>query len=37
VDTYLVVASKRDWRSYAADRPAPEDVQKPLEELARPA
>jgi nitroreductase len=25
VDTYLAVASKRDWRSYA-DRPVPEDV-----------
>jgi nitroreductase len=25
VDTYLTVASKRDWRSYA-DRPIPEDV-----------
>jgi nitroreductase len=27
MDTYLVVASKRDWRSYA-DRPVPEDVQR---------
>jgi nitroreductase len=26
VDTYLTVASKRDWRSYAG-RPVPEDVQ----------
>jgi nitroreductase len=26
VDTYLAVASKRDWRSYA-DRPVPLDVQ----------
>jgi nitroreductase len=26
LDTYLAVASKRDWRSYA-DRPVPEDVQ----------
>jgi nitroreductase len=26
VDTYLAVASKRDWRSYA-DRSVPEDVQ----------
>jgi nitroreductase len=25
MDTYLAVASKRDWRSYA-DRPVPEDV-----------
>jgi len=25
LDTYLAVASKRDWRSYA-DRPVPEDV-----------
>jgi len=27
VDTYLAVASKRDWRSYA-DRPVPEDVRR---------
>jgi nitroreductase len=27
VDTYLAVASKRDWRSYS-DRPVPEDVQR---------
>jgi nitroreductase len=27
VDTYLAVASKRDWRSYA-NRPVPEDVQR---------
>jgi nitroreductase len=27
VDTYLAVASKRDWRSYA-DRPVPDDVQR---------
>jgi nitroreductase len=27
VDTYLAVASKRDWRSYAG-RPVPEDVQR---------
>jgi FMN reductase [NAD(P)H] len=27
MDTYLAVASKRDWRSYA-DRPVPEDVQR---------
>jgi len=26
MDTYLAVASKRDWRSYA-DRPVPDDVQ----------
>ena len=26
MDTYLAVASKRDWRSYA-DRPVPEDVR----------
>ena len=25
MDTYLAVASKRDWRSYA-DRPIPDDV-----------
>jgi nitroreductase len=27
MDTYLAVASKRDWRSYA-DPPVPEDVQR---------
>lgn len=27
MDTYLAVASKRDWRSYA-DRPVPEEVQR---------
>ncbi|HYX89249.1 MAG TPA: nitroreductase family protein, partial [Gaiellaceae bacterium] len=27
MDTYLAVASKRDWRSYA-DRPVPDDVQR---------
>jgi nitroreductase len=27
LDTYLAVASKRDWRSYA-DRPVPDDVQR---------
>ena len=27
MDTYLAVASKRDWRSYAG-RPVPEDVQR---------
>ncbi len=27
MDTYLAVASKRDWRSYS-DRPVPEDVQR---------
>ena len=27
MDTYLAVASKRDWRSYA-DRPVPDDVQQ---------
>ena len=27
MDTYLAVASKRDWRSYA-DRPVPNDVQR---------
>jgi nitroreductase len=27
VDTYLAVASRRDWRSYA-NRPVPEDVQR---------
>jgi len=27
LDTYVAVASKRDWRSYA-DRPVPEDVQR---------
>jgi nitroreductase len=34
VDTYLAVASKRDWRSYA-DRPVPEDVRRRILDAGR--
>lgn len=34
MDTYLAVASKRDWRSYA-DRPVPEDVQRKVLDAGR--
>jgi nitroreductase len=34
VDTYLAVASKRDWRSYA-DRPVPEAVQSRILDAGR--
>jgi nitroreductase len=34
VDTYLAVASKRDWRSYA-DRPVPEHVQRRILDAGR--
>jgi nitroreductase len=34
VDTYLAVASKRDWRSYA-DRPVPADVQRRILDAGR--
>jgi nitroreductase len=34
VDTYLAVASKRDWRSYA-DRPVPEEVQRRILDAGR--
>ncbi len=34
MDTYLAVASKRDWRSYA-DRPVPEDVQRRILDAGR--
>jgi nitroreductase len=34
VDTYLAVASKRDWRSYA-DRPVPDDVQRRVLDAGR--
>ena len=34
MDTYLVVATKRDWRSYA-DRPVPEDVQRRILDAGR--
>jgi nitroreductase len=34
LDTYLAVASKRDWRSYA-DRPVPEDVQRRIVDAGR--
>ena len=34
MDTWLAVASKRDWRSYA-DRPVPEDVQRRIVDAGR--
>jgi nitroreductase len=34
VDTYLAVASKRDWRSYA-DRPVPKEVQRRILDAGR--
>jgi nitroreductase len=34
MDTYLAVASKRDWRSYA-DRPVPADVQRRILDAGR--
>jgi nitroreductase len=34
VDTWLAVASKRDWRSYA-DRPVPQDVQRRILDAGR--
>ncbi len=34
MDTYLAVASKRDWRSYA-DRPVPEDLQRRIVDAGR--
>jgi nitroreductase len=34
VDTWLAVASKRDWRSYA-DRPVPEDVRRRILDAGR--
>jgi nitroreductase len=34
LDTYLAVASKRDWRSYA-DRPVREDVQRRILDAGR--
>jgi nitroreductase len=34
VDTYLAVASKRDWRSYA-HRPVPEDIQRRILDAGR--
>ena len=36
MDTYLAVASKRDWRSYA-DRPVPDDVVERILEAGRVA
>jgi len=36
VDTYLAVASKRDWRSYA-DRPIPDDVVERILDAGRVA
>jgi nitroreductase len=34
LDTYLAVASKRDWRSYA-DRPVAEDIQRRILDAGR--
>ena len=34
MDTYLAVASKRDWRRYA-DRPVPEDAQRRILDAGR--
>ncbi|HKD33857.1 MAG TPA: nitroreductase family protein [Gaiellaceae bacterium] len=34
MDTYLAVASKRDWRSYA-DRPVPDDVKQRILDAGR--
>jgi nitroreductase len=34
LDTWLAVASKRDWRSYA-DRPVPDDVQRRILDAGR--
>jgi len=34
LDTWLTVASKRDWRSYS-DRPVPEDVQRRILDAGR--
>ena len=34
MDTYLAVASKRDWRSYA-DRPVPEEVRRRILDAGR--
>jgi nitroreductase len=34
VDTYLAIASKRDWRRYA-DRPVPDDVQQRILDAGR--
>jgi FMN reductase [NAD(P)H] len=34
VDTFLAIASKRDWRSFA-DRPIPEDVERRILEAGR--
>jgi len=36
MDTYLAVASKRDWRSYA-DRPVPQDLQRRILDAGRVA
>jgi nitroreductase len=35
VDTYLAVASKRDWRSYDPDRPIPDDVVERILDAGR--
>jgi nitroreductase len=35
MDTYLAVASKRDWRSYDADRPVPAEVVERILDAGR--
>jgi nitroreductase len=35
LDTYLAVASKRDWRSYDRDRPVPDDVVERILDAGR--
>jgi nitroreductase len=37
LDTYLAVASKRDWRSYAPDRPVPPEVERRILDAGRVA
>ena len=37
MDTYLAVASKRDWRSYASDRPVPPEVERRILDAGRVA
>ena len=37
MDTYLAVASKRDWRSYAPDRPVPPEVERRILDAGRVA
>ncbi len=37
MDTYLAVASKRDWRSYAPDRPVAPEVERRILDAGRVA